>query len=116
MDNRRRFHRDAKNVGSVILATELSTGTQNVSATVPSGSTRTVTTVKAVASAAENALRKQIETRKKQAFGIESVAPQSLNPNSGEAEMQQTERNEEPDDHENGDTTRWKRRTRKRRR
>ena len=59
-----------------------------------------VTTVKAVASAAENALRKQIETRKKQAFGIESVAPQSLNPNSGEAEMQQTERNEEPDDHE----------------
>ena len=89
-----------ENVGSVILATELSTGTQNVSATVPSGSTRMVTTVKAVASAAENALRKQIETRKKQAFGIESVAPQSLNPNSGEAEMQQTERNEEPDDHE----------------
>ena len=89
-----------ENVGSVILATELSTGTQNVSATVPSGSTRMVTTVKAVASAAENALRKQIETRKKQAFGIESVAPQSLNPNSGEAEMQQTERNEEPGDHE----------------
>ena len=88
-----------ENVGSVILATELSTGTQNVSATVLSGSTRMVT-VKAVASAAENALRKQIETRKKQAFGIESVAPQSLNPNSGEAEMQQTERNEEPDDRE----------------
>ena len=35
-----------ENVGSVILATELSTGTQNVSATVPSGSTRMVTTSK----------------------------------------------------------------------
>ena len=35
-----------------------------------------------------------METRKKQAFGIESVAPQSLNPNSSDVEMQ-TERSKE---------------------
>ena len=91
------------NAGSVIPATELSVGTQNVSATAPSGNAH-VATVKVVASAAENALRKQMETRKKQAFGIESVAPQSLNPNSSDVEMQ-TERSKEDrkEEQEEGD-------------
>ncbi|CAL6415522.1 unnamed protein product [Bathycoccus prasinos] len=91
------------NAGSVIPATELSVGTQNVSATAPSGNAH-VATVKVVASAAENALRKQMETRKKQAFGIESVAPQSLNPNSSDVEMQ-TERSkgDRKEEQEEGD-------------
>ena len=91
------------NAGSVIPATELSVGTQNVSATAPSGNAH-VATVKVVASAAENALRKQMETRKKEAFGIESVAPQSLNPNSSDVEMQ-TERSkgDRKEEQEEGD-------------
>ena len=78
-------------------------GTQNVSATAPSGNAH-VATVKVVASAAENALRKQMETRKKEAFGIESVAPQSLNPNSSDVEMQ-TERSkgDRKEEQEEGD-------------
>jgi len=87
--------------GSVIPATELSMGTQNVSATAPLSNAH-VATVKVVASAAENALRKQMEARKKQAFGIESVAPQSLNPNSSDVEMQ-TERSKEDREQEQGD-------------